>query len=873
VRTLLVLLCLSLAAPAVASPTAADAFPRGRLPEAATPLAYRIDLTVVPDRERFNGHVEIDVDLKTDAAALYLHGRGLAVKTAVLVQGARRVAATYQELEPLGTAQLTFAERPAAGRGTLVVDYDAAFGDGPAGLFRIKVGDEWYAWSQFEAIEARAAFPSFDQPGYKTPFTVSLTTKPGQLAVSNAPETGEPVPAGDLVTHRFAPTPPLPTYLVAFAVGPFASVAGVAPPTAIRKTPLPLRIIATKPQAGKLAYALAETPRIIELLETYFGAPFPFPKLDQIASPVLGGAMENAGADIYDDRILLLDPDASTQQKQTFGMVVAHELSHQWFGDDVTPAWWDDLWLNESFANWMGYRIGNEWRPDLNIGSNAILEATGAMGLDALEAGRPIRQPIQVNGEIDSAFDAITYGKGGQVIAMVASYLGDEKFRDGVRLHLRRHPYGTATADDFFGALADAAHDPRVLTAMQGFVSQQGVPVVDLARDGAGYVATQARFAVPAPSRHDTQWVIPFCVRRGETRSCTLLDRPRLPIAADGDGVLVPNAGGTGYYRYNLPSADWDALIGLGGRLPAGEALAALDSLAAQFRTGRVGAPQLIRAARAFAANPDSNVAIQSGRLITRWRQAGWIPAAALPKYRRLVQNIYGPRLTGLGFEPREGAHGHDAPDAQKLRQDLVALLADEAEDPAVRRALRTAAGAWLQGNTRALDQGFYEVALRVEIQDGSIVGTKTLFETLLKSDDELFRDAALAAVGTSRRPADARWLLDQLTDKRIRPTDRLQIVTALMFTAETRDLAFEWLKGHYDLMASGAAVFLATDTASLPGAYCSVEKATEAETFLRPKVREAGRGELAFDRMLEGVRTCGTLTAAKTAEIAAALP
>jgi aminopeptidase N len=872
VRTLWLLLCFCLAAPAGAAASPEDV-PRGRLPEAATPVAYRIDLTVVPERERFRGHVEIDVDLKTAATTLFLHGRGLAVKEAVLVQGGRRITAAYKQLEPLGTAQLTFAEPPAAGRATLIVDYDAPFGDGPAGLYRIKVGDDWYAWSQFEAIEARAAFPSFDQPGYKTPFTVTLTTKPGHLAVSNAPETGEPAPAGELVRHTFAPTQPLPTYLVAFAVGPFASVSGVAPPTAIRKTPLPLRIIATRPQAGKLAYALAETPRIVELLETYFGAPFPFPKLDQIASPVLGGAMENAGADMYDDRIILLDPNAPIPQKQNFGMIVAHELAHQWFGDDVTPAWWDDLWLNESFANWMGYRIGSEWRPDLNIGSNASLEVSQAMKLDAFEAGRPIRQPILADGEIDSAFDAITYGKGGQVIAMIADYLGDEKFREGVRLHLRRHPYGTATTEDFFAALADAAQDPRVLKAMQGFVAQQGVPVVDVSREGTGFVATQARYTTPGAPRHDTQWVIPFCVRRGDTRSCTLLDQRRQAISADGTGPLVPNAGGSGYYRYNLAPADWDALIGLGGTLPAGEALAALDSLGAQFQSGGVTAAQVIHAARAFAANADANVAIESGLMLVRWHSRGWIPAASLPKYRRLVQRIYGPRLTAIGFEPREGAHGHDAPDTQKLRQDLVALLADEAEDPAVRRALRMAAGAWLQGNTRALDQAFYEVALRVHVQDGTIAGTRALFEALLKTDDEQFRDAALAAVGSSRRPADARWLLDRLTDPRIRPTDRLRIVSALMATAETRDLTFEWLKGHYDVMAAGAAVFLANDTASLPGVYCSVEKAADAERFLRPKVRESGRGELAFDRMLDSIRTCGTETAAKTAEIVAALP
>ena len=341
---------------------------------------------------------------------------------------------------------------------------------------------------QFQAIEARAAFPSFDEPGFKTPFTVRVTTAPGLMVVANAPDTGAAVPAAELVTHTFAADAPAADLPGGVRRRPFVSASGVAPPNGVRKTPLPLRIVATKNQAGKLAYALAETPRIVELLEEYFGTPFPFPKLDQIASPLMSGAMENAGAVIYVDWLLLLDANAPVHQKQFFGMVVAHELSHQWFGDLVTPAWWDDIWLNESFANWMGFRIGNAWRPELNIASNAAVDALSAMDTDALQVGRPIRQPIATNGEIDSAFDGITYGKGGQVVAMVADYLGDERFRDGVRLHLSRHPYGSATSEDFFTALADSAKDPRVLQAMQGFVNQQGVPVVDLVRKGTGYV-------------------------------------------------------------------------------------------------------------------------------------------------------------------------------------------------------------------------------------------------------------------------------------------------------------------------------------------------------------------------------------------------
>ncbi|MFL6620347.1 MAG: M1 family aminopeptidase, partial [Povalibacter sp.] len=754
-----ILLCffVLLAAPLMA----AENFPQGKLPDSATPLAYRLDLTVVPEQPRFSGHVEIDVMLKNASRSLFIHGRDLNMTRAIAQSGQQQVTAKYAELDQLGTARLDFDRELPAGKITLKFEYDAPFGDGPAGLYRIKVGEDWYSWTQFESIDARAAFPSFDQPGYKTPFTVTLTTKPGYLALSNGPESGTPVKNGNLVKHVFAETKPLPTYLVAFVVGPFITVEGVAPPTAVRKQPLPLRIVATKNQAGRLDYALAETPRIIELLENYFGHPFPFPKLDQIASPVMGGAMENAGADIYDDNIILLDQGASTHQKQVFGMVVAHELSHQWFGDYVTPAWWDDIWLNESFANWMGFRIGNEWRPELNIGVNAIEEGLSAMGTDALSVGRPIHQPIVSNGQIDSAFDKITYGKGGQVIAMIAAYLGDEKFRDGVRLHMQRHPYGSATSDEFFGSLADGAHDPRVLKSMQSFVNQQGVPVVDLVRNGERFKATQARYALPGASKAPDQlWVIPFCVRRGESKSCNLLDAKTQDMTIEGQGPVIPNASGTGYYRYNLSPADWNALIAQGSTLPAGEALAANDSLWAQFSNGKVSATQLLTAAKNFAANRDSNVAVAASDHFSGWREYGLIGAAQLGDYRRVMGNIYGPRLRAIGFNPAAGAHQSDDPDKQKLRQSLVSLVSDEAQDPATRKLLQDAAQRYLKGDTKALDQSFYHSAMMVLVQEGTLATTRELFERFATSEDELFRSAALTGLGFSRRADDARWLL-----------------------------------------------------------------------------------------------------------------
>jgi len=846
--------------------------PQGKLPAGVTPRNYRLDFTILPEKDRFSGHTEIDITFAGPTKSFYMHGRDLKVSKAVIVQNGSTMTVKYTQVDPLGVVRIDMP-KTLTGPATLQFDYDAPFGDGPAGLYHIKVGDDWYAWTQFESIDARAAFPSFDEPGFKTPFTVTITTDPSYTVASNAPESGH-TSSGKLMLHSFYQTKPLPTYLVALVTGPFVTAEGVAPPSPQRNYPLPIRVIATKPNKDKLQYALSETPSIVAHLENYFGQPFPFPKLDQIASPVMPGAMENAGADVYGDDILLLDPGATTAQKQEFGMVVSHELSHQWFGDYVTPAWWNDIWLNESFANWMGYRIGNEWRPELNIGVGAVDEGFGAMGQDALKVGRPIHQEITKNSDVDSAFDAVTYGKGGQVIAMIANYLGDERFKAGVRLHMSRHPYGNATSDDFFQALADAAQDPGVVDAMKSFVNQQGFPTVDFTHVGGYLVATQSRYARLGTTLDPETWTIPLCLRHGDAaQQCYLMAQTQGNLGVDQPGVLIPNAGGTGYYRFTLTPEDWDALIKTGATLPAGEGVATIDSLWGQFNQGKLDPAKLVDAARVFVNNKDSNVAVEMGDSLSAEFQSGIIPASAEGDFRRVMGEIYTPRLTALGFDPKAGVYLSEDPDQQKLRQELVDLVARDARDAAVRKTLDDAATAYLGGNTSALDQAFMRRAFRVHVENGGLAAAKDMYERALASQDELFRSAALSSVTAGATADTATWILGIAnTDKRMRSSDKSVLLAGLFGQSATRDQAYDWLKANFEGLTAGNGIFMAGRMASLPGAYCSAQKADEVDQFMRPKVVASGRGELSFNRTLENMRNCDALKTAEADAFAAAL-
>ena len=859
---------------AAASAAAALApVPPGQLTGAVRPLGYRLDLTIDPAQDRFTGHAEVDAALNTASSFIDLHGRDLAMTSAIAVAGGKTYVGRWHELDASGNARLVFAQPLPAGPVTLVFNYGAALQSGPTGLFRVKVGEDWYSWSQFQSIDARAAFPGFDEPGFKVPFAVTLRTPPGQMAVSNAPEQSITRENG-LDVHRFAPTLPLPTYLVAMMVGPFASVAGTVPATPQRKTPLPVRIITTKQNAGKMAFALDGTKGIVTHLENYFGQGFPYPKLDQITSPIMPGAMENAGADLYADPILILDDQATTGQKRTFGMVVSHELAHQWFGDLVTPAWWDDIWLNESFANWMGFRIGDEWRPQLNIKAGALAEGFAAMNTDALVAGRAIHQPITTNAQIDEAFDSITYGKGGHVVAMTAGYMGDQRFRQGVRSYMAKFRHGSATSTDFFAAMAAASGDARIVPAMQSFTDQQGVPLVTFTPGPRGsYRVTQSRYARLGTVAPATRWGVPLCVRRAAgAKQCQLLTEETGTVTPRGVGALIPNAGGTGYYRFELPAAQWDALIAQADRLPGGEALALSDSLYASFLAGRASPGQLIAAAERLSRSRDSFASAASMRGLNGLFGGGLLNAEGEAGYRRLTMRLAAQRLTALGFSPRLGAYTGEAPETSQQREQAVFGAAITARDAGLRSQLGTAARAYLAGDSAALDPAWFDAGFAVLIDEGGLPAAKLLAQRALASQDPLFRPAVLGALTGSDSAAVAKWVLNDFTDAKLRKSERLNMIRSVVSNRSSRDLGFDWLKAHIDeLTGGGSGIFFTARLPGIVGGFCSAARADEVAALLTPKL--AGKtGALELARTLERIRNCAVLKDQRGAELSAAL-
>lgn len=866
----------AMAQAAAPAPVATDAIapvPQGKLPDAVIPSAYRLDLSVDPSRTRFGGHVEIDASLKAPSRYVYLHGNGLAMHKATVTVAGKTYEGQWKQVDPSGVALLTFDTELPAGPVTFAFDYDAPFHEGPDGMFHVKVGNDWYSWTQFESVDARAAYPSFDQPGYKQPFTVTLRTPKGLTAVSNAPETSL-THDGEMDVHHFAPTAPLPTYLLAMMVGPFAVVSGEAPPTPQRDHPLPMRIISTKENAGKLTFALDNSKQIVAHLENYFGQSFPYPKLDQITSPIMGGAMENAGADLYQDTLLVLDDHASTRQKREFGMVVGHELAHQWFGDLVTPKWWDDIWLNESFANWMGYRIGNEWRPDLNVAAGALEEGFAAMNTDALLAGRPIHQKIEKSSQVDAAFDSITYGKGGHVVAMIAAFMGDTKFRDGVRGYMAAHRYGNASSAEFFEAMAQASGDPRILPAMQSFTDQQGVPLLTFTGSNGNYTVTQSRYVRLGTKAPAQIWGVPMCVRRGDARVCQLLDTVSGTVQVGGTGALIPNAGGTGYYRFELPKAEWDALIAQSASLTGGEGQALSDSLRASFQAGRASATQMAQLARVMSKNPDSYAADAATVGMESLAASDMLDAKASAAYSAFMGTIFRPQLATLGFTPALGAYSGEAPETSQRRVQTVAQMVSTVKDKAVIATLVKAAHDWLAGDTKALDPSWYGVALRAYMgehakgEDGGLETAKALFARALATQDPLARPALLGSLASAGTPKVAGWILADAKDARLRATERLQLVAQVALNKTTRQIGYDFIRDNFDgMLKGGGGIFFATRLPSVISGMCSVKASGDIARDFGAKM--AGTpGQLELERAIERVKDCGLLKEARGKQV-----
>jgi aminopeptidase N len=860
---------------------AEELYPRGQLPDTVTPERYNLTFEIDPHQAQFVGTADIAVRVNHTTRRIWLHGSGLAVSNATIETAGRKQSASYLQVDTIsGVARLDVTSDLPAGPATIHLSYKGTFREGAEGFFRTQANSDWYVFSQMQPIDARRAFPGFDEPRFKTPFAITIITPAGDKAVSNAPLKSTAALADGRLRHEFVPTLALPTYLVAIAVGPLDIVeAPPVPANDIRRTRLPLRGVATRGQGAKLALALRETPALLLRLEQYFGIGFPYPKLDLIASPQMTGAMENAGAILFSDNLVLLATDAPLQQVRSFGDITAHEVAHHWFGDLVTPMWWDDIWLNESFAQWSGLKVADQWRTDLGLRTSLIADALGAMDVDSQRAGRPIREPIDDNTRIASVFDSITYEKGGGVLAMFESYMGEEVFRRGVHQHLLAHEHGNATARDFFGALARAAGNPVLADAFRTFVDQPGVPLVSvhLSPDGRKLELAQTRYrplgSVIPPGG---QWNIPFCASflgsAKPRKACTLVTGPAASLDVPADmqvAAVMPNAAGAGYYRFAMEPAALNALLSLARTLPPGEGLALADSVHAAYKAGTLDIDELLGAASTLGQHPDRQVAIALANSLLDLHDRV-LDANERGVLERRLGEIYGPRLKSLGLDLRAGAYDKAPAEQRLLRPSLLRIVALGARDKDVRATLLRSARASLR-EAAALDTSLRDIAWGVAAQEDPAFAD-ALMGHMAMSQDGLLREHAAVALGLAEQAGIASRVRALAFDPGTRTNETISMLHGQFDSPVTRPAAWRWLRDHFDTVMRRLPGFDQPVAFTLPGEFCDARQRDEVEALLKSRSQTLGIGALELARSLERIDLCIAQKAGHADDIRATL-
>jgi alanyl aminopeptidase len=858
--------------------------PVGRLGDSVVPIRYSIELRIDPSQDSFSGSVTIDISVNVRLDAMWLHGKNLAVSEVYLTDSdSNRVNATYAQHHESGVSLVTLDRLVDAGPATLHFTYSAAFNTSTNALFKVVRGDDSYAATQFEAIAARQAFPGFDEPGFKVPFDLSVVSRADDVVVTTTPEASAETLADGFVRHVIETTRPLPTYLLALAVGPYDLVDfGTIPANSIRDHEVALRGIAAKGLGSRLKYALKNTDGLLSVLEEYFGSPYPYRKLDLIAAPEsFGGAMENVGAIVYDEYFVLMDEASPLGQRRSYTSVHAHEMAHMWFGNLVTPEWWNDIWLNEAFATWMMYKAANTYWPEGEFDRQTLTGALYAMANDSLASAREIREPIDNNDKIDGAFDRITYNKGGGVLAMLERYVGEDRFQAGVRLHMDRHADGTATADDFMASLAEGTERVEIEAAFRSYIEQPGVPLLSVRLDcedkkNPRLNVRQARYA-PLGSTIDpdaSDWQIPMCISlvvdEVQKSSCTLLSEREQSIDLDAGSCpsrLHPNADGAGYYRFSLDEAGWNSLIADALNLSPAEALVLADSLDAGFRAGVVSAETYVFGMTTLITHEAWDVA--DAVTVHFENIADIIEVSRLESVLRAYRNIVGPRFANLT----------DASDAGSslLQRRMQRFLVIIAKDPTMRSPLaeQAAARLGLEGDPdpSAAPASQLETIFSVGVQDMGEPFFDLLFEQANSSEDPQFRDSATGALARVEDRMLVKKLQAALLDGKLKGTEFRDIVSRQMTRQATRESTYTWIREGADAVIATMSGALTTNVfPSLGSSFCSVDKANEWRAFVTSHADKLPGYERDLAQATESIRLCAALREASATELIAAL-
>lgn len=665
-----------------------------RLPTSVQPRRYDIHLQARIGDPTFRGTVGIDLDVLEPVRAIEIHARDITIRSARLETGGKTVDATPEPDAEVEMVKLALPAEIGAGSARLTIEYDGVVQKNMEGLYLSKDGEEQCLSTQCEETDARAIFPCFDEPAFKARFATTVTTTSDVTVLANGPlDKVEDGPAKGERTWRFHPTKPMSSYLFATTIGRLASseekhVAGV-----------PMRVWAMEGKEHLGAFGNDFASRLLPYYNDYFGVPYHFDKYDQVGVPSFSaGAMENSGLVIFRQAYLLHDErTTSWRQERLIARVIAHEFAHMWFGNLVTMAWWDDIWLNEAFAEWMANKATDAMRPDYRIWDDFQSEKAMALVSDALESTHSIYSPVATPEEATELFDAITYEKGAAVMRMLENFLGEDAFRDGLRSYMREFSEGNAAGADLWRHLAKASGRP-VHDIMSSWITQPGHPIVSVSlSDGKLRLKQRRFFSAPAAPASDQTWFVPLVIRyeddAGVHEKRVLLQERDATVPFETNGEvkwLDANADAIGFYRQDLDDALMPKLVANLGKLESATLTGLLDDQWGLVRNGEGPMARFLDTLHAVAEVATTHAVLDRVNVyfgevedLLKESDAG----DALEAFRARVRNVLAPRIAEVGWASKPG----EPKSTGEIRRTLLwgaAALGEDADAIATARSI-----------------------------------------------------------------------------------------------------------------------------------------------------------------------------------------